>query len=290
MKNIRLLCLGMVLMLAGCHTAGRSLHPFNAPAYNIAKPWRGDRFANDKKSFQFVVIADRAGGNRPGVFEQTIHKINRLQPEFVLSVGDYIEGKTEDDSLLAAEWDGFFKVLEPLQMPFFCLPGNHDISNPFMEQAYIDRMGMSYYHFVYGDVLFLCLNTEDPPPTHISESQIQYMEKALRDNQKVSWTMVLLHKPMWKYKDSAGYEKIEALLAGRPHTVIAAHEHRYQKETRRGIDHYVLATTGGSSALRGAAFGEMDHIVWITMTENGPVLANLAVEGIYGDNLRDQTP
>src|SRR5688572_27601154 len=39
-------------------------------------------------SFQFAIVSDRTGGRRPGVFSRAVEKINLLQPEFVISVGD----------------------------------------------------------------------------------------------------------------------------------------------------------------------------------------------------------
>ena len=49
-------------------------------------------FQNNPDDFQFAVIGDRAGGYRPGVFPVAVDLLNLLQPEFVLSVGDFIEG------------------------------------------------------------------------------------------------------------------------------------------------------------------------------------------------------
>jgi hypothetical protein len=42
-----------------------------------------------------------------------------------------------------------------------------------------------------------------------------------------------------------------------------------------------LATTGGGSDLRGVAFGELEHITWVTMTDEGPQVAHLELDGIH---------
>ncbi len=275
--------LGLVVLGLACSTTqklSQPAHRFKATGFKTAQPWRGDRFNNERGSFQFAIMADRTGGNRPGIFEQGVHKLNTLRPEFVMSIGDYIEGYSENDSVLAAQWDDLLAAIAPLNMPFFCLPGNHDISNLKMEKAWIDRFGALYYHFLYDDVLFICLDTEDPPASHLSQRQIDYVLKALQENRKVRWTMVLMHKPLYKYDNPAGFDKIEAALQDRPYTVIAGHEHRYEHQVRNGRDYYVLATTGGISKLRGPAYGEFDGIVWVTMTSTGPVLANILTDGI----------
>ena len=73
-------------------------------------------FRNDPDDFQFAIVGDRSGGKRDGVFEAVLGKVNALQPEFVMSIGDYMEGYTFDAAELAARWaevDGFTKALEP---------------------------------------------------------------------------------------------------------------------------------------------------------------------------------
>ena len=59
-------------------------------------------------------------------------------------------------------------------MPFFYVPGNHDVTNPEMEKIWEEKFGRRYYHFVYNDVLFLILNSDDPPGTSgLSEAQVE---------------------------------------------------------------------------------------------------------------------
>jgi hypothetical protein len=74
---------------------------------------------------------------------------------------------------------------------------------------------------------------------------------------------------------------MEKALSGRPYTVFAGHHHFFKKFVRNGRNYYQLATTGGVSKMRGIPYGEFDHIVWVTMKKDGPILANLMVEGIF---------
>ena len=50
-------------------------------------------------------------------------------------------------------------------MPFFFLPGNHDYYNDAAISVWGERFGdeRGYYYFIYKDVRFLMINTEDPP-------------------------------------------------------------------------------------------------------------------------------
>lgn len=249
-------------------------------------PWTNLDLNNDPDNFQFAIVSDRTGGHRPGVFEDAITKLNLLQPEFVMSVGDLIEGYSDNRTALEDQWTEFDGFVHKLEMPFFYVPGNHDISNETMHELWEERLGRPYYHFVYRDVLFLCLNTEDPPASHISDGQVDYVRQALEENADVRWTLVFMHKPLYDEKEGTGWEKVEALLEGRNYNVFAGHRHSYMKSTRNDQRYIMLATTGGSSQLRGPQFGEFDHVMWITMTPEGPRIANLMLDGIWDDNIR----
>ncbi|WP_422006695.1 metallophosphoesterase family protein [Roseivirga pacifica] len=125
------------------------------------KPYTSLDLNNNPKNFQFAIVTDRTGGHRPGVFLDGVKKLNLLQPEFVMSVGDLIEGYTTNEERLDREWEEFNGFIDQLQMPFFYVPGNHDITNKVMEDKWKELYGKTYYSFVYQDVLFMCLNSED---------------------------------------------------------------------------------------------------------------------------------
>src|SRR5438552_544617 len=55
-------------------------------------PWTHLRLNNDPEEFQFSIVSDRTGGHRAKVFSRAVERLNLLQPEFVVSVGDLIEG------------------------------------------------------------------------------------------------------------------------------------------------------------------------------------------------------
>lgn len=252
-------------------------------------PWTHLRINNHPGDFHFVIVSDRTGGHRPRIFSQAVKQINLLQPAFVVSVGDLIEGYTKDRKRMSKQWLEFQRYVSDLKMPFFYVPGNHDISNPSMDKEWKQRFGRPYYHFVFRDVLFLALHTDDPPgSSKISKKQVEYFQKVLKDNDQARWTVVLMHKPLWHYAnpDKNGWPEIEKLLRGRKYTVFAGHLHRYKKFTRGGMNYYQLATTGGSSRMRGTRYGEFDHIVWVSMKKNGPVLANVMLDGIYTEDVK----
>ncbi|UII74888.1 metallophosphoesterase [Flagellimonas sp. HMM57] len=253
------------------------------------KPWNHIDWNASPEQFQFAIVTDRTGGRRPGVFAKGVEKLNLLQPEFVMSVGDLIDGYTRDTVRLNAEWNEFQGFIKNLKSPFFYVPGNHDITNEVMEEKWNELFGVSYYHFVYKDVLFLCLNSEDnlrgAGRGTIDDKQYDYIKKTLEDNADVKWTLVFLHQPLWVQEDTKRWKDVEALLQKRNHNVFAGHYHRYWKSQRNNGKYIALATTGGGSRLRGKAYGEFDHVVWATMTDDGPILANLFLDGIWDEDI-----
>jgi hypothetical protein len=254
-------------------------------------PWNHLRLNNDPADFQFAIVSDRTGGHRAKIFSLAVEQLNLLQPEFVLSVGDLIEGYKDEADKLAEEWKEFQGYIARLQMPFFYVPGNHDLSTAATEKLWTDQFGRRYYHFLYRSVLFLILNSNDPIDAkggHLGEEQIGHCKQVLEANKEVRWTIVVLHHPLWSGGglETSGWLEMEKALSGRPYTVFAGHIHKYEKFVRNGQRYYQLATTGGASKVRGLRYGEVDHITWVTMKKDGPLMANLLLDGILPEDMR----
>jgi hypothetical protein len=322
--------LAVLSALVGCHqqkTEAISAFRFDQAAFAEAKPWTSENFNDDPANFQFAVIGDRTGGaDHRGIFERAMDQLNLLQPEFVINVGDLIEGYSKDEAKLNAEWDEIDGMLSKLEMPFFRTVGNHDLGNAVMEQMWRERHGPTYYHFVYRDVLFLVLNSEDPPraapedieekielynrlqvedpekaqemldefmatvasylgkPANFSDQQVAYVKNALADNPDVRWTFLFLHEPAWE-NPSESFLAIEQLLQKRSYTFVAGHLHYYDIEERFGRDYITMGPAGASFHKDGP--GNVDHILWVTMTDDGPRIAQVTLDGIYDRKGRD---
>ena len=105
-RTIVLCAVAVTSLLLGCSSRG-PISPHPPLAADQAVPWTGLAANDAAADFHFVIVGDRTGGPRPGVFESAISKVNLLKPAFVVSVGDLIEGDTEDQAQLDREWDEF---------------------------------------------------------------------------------------------------------------------------------------------------------------------------------------
>jgi len=159
--------------------------------------------------------------------------VNLLQPQFVMSVGDLIEGYTTKEETIKAQWDEFDGYVKKFEMPFFYAPGNHDLTNKTMVTKWGERYGKKYYSFTYKGVLFLVLCSENPPDGMgtIDKEQQEWVAKTADANKGAKWTFVFLHKPIWTAKDleKNGWAPVEKALAGRKYTVFCGHVHRYER-------------------------------------------------------------
>ncbi|WJR34208.1 metallophosphoesterase [Mycobacteroides immunogenum] len=291
-------------------------------------PWSGDMPRHREDVLRFAVVGDNTGISRPGVFAQAMHQINWMQPEFVVSIGDLIEGFSHDPAHIHQEWDVIDAAVSSVQAPFFFIPGNHDLSTDEGLEVWRKRKGAPYYAFEYKEALFLCLSSEDPPvapspeleecmqqilhtkqtdqslaeklgaalhrkvlgedpertdmPTiakaRLSDQQVDFFTRVIKEHTAVRWTFVFMHKPGWG-PDDGNFIRIENLLADRSYTMIAGHLHRYDYQRRLGRDYITVGTTGGL-ALNGSSREQVDHILWITLAEGQPQIANIRLNGL----------
>jgi len=233
------------------------------------------------------------------VFESALDRAEALGPAFVISVGDLLDtsdfGGTPDlitPEMARERWRKLSETTQGRLMPFFYVGGNNDLRTATMEEVWQELFGPTYYHFLYENVLFIVLNSEDPPgspPGSMSEAQLAWLQGILAENEDVRWTFLFVHKPLWLYPEPSAWTAIERLLGNRPRTAFGGHMHEYSRTEINGNLYLGLATTGGASDLSGVASGSFDHLVWVTMTDAGPQITNLMLDGIWGDSPLTET-
>ena len=290
-----------------------SCSSFTAPQFHsdiesLPSPWTHESFNVSEGKFTFAIFSDLYGGERDRIFNIAVAQMNLLQPELILSVGDLIDGGTEDVAVMQRQWAEFDEKIAKANAPVFVVGGNHDLTNVTMRDVWVDRYGARYYYFVYKNVLFLMLDSEDYTEERMTEiyearakstygdteseygrmrerltgaigvEQAAYFRQVLADNPGVRWTFLLMHKPVWRNIEAKEFQSIEGVLANRPYTVINGHFHTYSHVERKGRDYITLATTsGGQRASDNMSF---DHLTLVTMGETTPSIVNLRMDGV----------
>ena len=317
----RLTFLTMVLIVlsacAGKPAAEPTQQVFVHDFEGAAVPWTHTGFDNEEGKFTFALFSDLTGGERDGVFDVAIEQLRLLRPELIVNVGDLIEGGDFDPEQLKLQWDTFDERANRARAPVFYVGGNHDLTGVELRQIWDERYGKKYYHFIYRNVLFLVLDTEDNPPEfqryihqirleaieiadtegwdafhaseygqleerksgRISTEQASYFQTVIEKHPEVRWTFVLMHKPAWERPAEENFSGIEQALSGRPYTVFHGHVHAYLHEQRLGRDYIRLGTTGGSHT-PGKPMA-IDHVSLVTVSEDGVDIANLRMSGIF---------
>ena len=288
------------LALAGC--AGTPAL-FSHAMQGEKLPWTHTSFDTENDRFMFAVFSDLYGGERQGVFAIAMEQLQLLRPELILNVGDLIDGGTEDRARLTREWDEFDSKVSGMHAPVFYIGGNHDLTNLTMREFWERRYGARYYHFVYRDVLFLMLDSEDytdermqeiytarahalkvmsgeiagdPSETEyfnmperrtgaMREQQAAYFRNVIAENPDKPETFVLMHKPLWRNDQATEFQSIESALQDRPYTVINGHFHSYSLTKRHGRDYIHLGTTSGArTAPKGRVASRSGRSRWVS--------------------------
>ncbi|MEK7265134.1 MAG: metallophosphoesterase [Pseudomonadota bacterium] len=317
MRRLIALLIGAIALAACANlTTKDPAAPFHGAIAAPPLPWNSENFDAAPGKFSFAIITDLNGGERPGVFDVAVAELNLLRPEFIISVGDLIDGVGEDEASLTAEWDRFDQRAAKARAPFFHVGGNHDLTGSALRKIWEDRYGPRYYHFVYKDVLFLVLDTEDyslqrmeeikvirdtaikalagPHPADASKleyfnlperftgevggEQAAYFEKAILDNPSVRWTFLFMHKPVWRRGGENAFLRIEAALKDRPYTLFNGHVHSYSHTLRQDRDYIIMGTTGGGQDAKDAS--AFDHITLVTIGDGDPSIASLRLDGV----------
>jgi 3',5'-cyclic AMP phosphodiesterase CpdA len=242
--------------------------------------------ADTEGAFHFVVLSDRTGGHSPGVYKEVVNEINLLNPDFVVTVGDHIEGYGEDYDRTNAEWDSLLNIVDGLGAPVYFTPGNHDIWDDTSESIYIVRTGqMPYYSFDYGNTHFVVMDVSRIEySSDLAADQMAWLVSDLASHQDAGNIFVFYHKPLW----------VNTLMVGKPDplheifkeygvdAVFNGHLHHYFATEFDGIE-YTAMGSSGAEVLRSQPVprGEFYQFGWMTVTPSDHELAIIDLGNIY---------
>ena len=222
--------------------------------------------------FRFVILSDRTGGHTEGVYPRVLEEIGLLNPDFVVTVGDHIEGYGEDYERVNAEWDTLLAMLDTIDAPVYMTPGNHDIWSDESEAIYIERTGQKpHYSFDHGSTHFVVLDVSRIETSEeFPEGQLAWLRADLETAQSADAIYVFFHKPLWAGTLTVGSPDPlhEVFVEYGVDAVFNGHLHHYFSVNYDGVDYTVMGSSGGPrtrTAPQQVARGEFYKVCWVTV-------------------------
>ncbi len=230
---------------------------------------------------RFAVIGDRTGSAQPGIYEEIVAEIELLKPDFVITVGDMIEGPSDDTIEINRRWKEYKSLIGTLSMPIYFTPGNNDIWDNLSLLFYKRYASKPYYSFDVKGVHFISLDVSRYyNSTEIPQEQINWLVNDLKKNKKAAYTIVFYHKPFWA----------DEIAAGKPDTlhtifknygvdaVFNGHVHSYFSGKIDGILYTDVSTSGGAGDV--GPTGLLYHFTWVTVDNNGISIAPIKINSV----------
>ncbi len=216
---------------------------------------------------RFAVIGDSGTGDAHQfrIGRQMLAWHERLPFTLVLMLGDNIYGSERsgvDQKYFGEKFDRPYAGLLARGVVFRATLGNHDVGirdGRDQIEAY-DRFHIGgprgYYSFTAGAlgdgtplVQFFVVNTVRLKRNGQDPEQLAWLEQALTSS-RARWRILYGHHPLHSTGQRHGGDlalraKLEPLLAGRVHVVLAGHDHVYERfYPQRGIVYFVCGSSG----------------------------------------------
>ena len=190
----------------------------------------------------FAVAGDPQG--REEVWSQVVKALNSVSPapKFTLLLGDLVASGTEP------QYKAFADSAKALKMPFYAVPGNHDIRG---DGAALFRRYVSdklYYSFEEGGYKFIGLNTGDG---QVDAEQMQWLQKELAGEGR---KIVFMHIPLEDPRPGGDHALLGRAQADELHAMFASsnvvavfsgHVHMFAQHEADGV---LYVTSGGAGA------------------------------------------
>lgn len=233
-------------------------------------------------NFTFIHVSDSQDG--VSEFRQVISSVVDTA-DFLLHTGDFVEY-----SKYEAEWtemiEGNYDLVSTI--PIMPLSGNHEttyqnglyevykhFNNNIPEQS--STVYGYFYSFVYGDVKFIMLNTNDLKGEKLRPKQYEWLVTELENN-TCAWTVVALHNPIYSvgvYGADASRNSISIELRSQLQAVFAQYGvdlvlqgHDHVVSRTYPIDENGCATTETIENINGIDYSvDPDGVIYLM---NGP--------------------
>jgi hypothetical protein len=204
--------------------------------------------ARAASDFTFAVIGDRTGGAVPGVYEQVLDEVAFINPDFMITVGDHIEGYEADSAAIETEWDYVVDLMDGTGVDYHLTAGNHDIWDDQSRRIYERRFGLPDKAFEYEGSLFVTIDVATRFSAEgLPAEELTWLEGVLKASGDFDNVFVFYHKPFWCEDFSSGRPNLlhEMFKRYAVRAVFTGHYHRHFYTERDGIRYFGVSSSGG---------------------------------------------
>lgn len=240
------------------------------------------------KNFTALIFSDSQSGDGYLKYEKLFNQATSANStaDLWLNLGDQV-----DNGEHQYQWDRWLQIAEKISpdTPMAALVGNHECYdmnwkerlpvahvNLFQFPNGIEKYKNQFYSFNYGDVHFICLDTNyrwevlkfQPD---IAREQIAWLKNDLANN-KSKWTVVLMHRDICLYKFAdreprwdthfiaTGTDFMPIFEKYNVDVVLSGHLHSYRR--RKPIKNFVYDEKGITYVMLGVAGTQAKETLW----------------------------
>jgi predicted phosphodiesterase len=237
------------------------------------------------KDFAFAVLGDRTGDANQPIFEEVIKRVESINPDFVINVGDLIEGYSDNEATINSEWDSIFIDIDKLKNKFYFTAGNHDSYDSLNRVIYLNRIGYKtpYYNFSYGKNHFIVLDNSqqekiDKPDT----MQIHWLAVTLAQFKKNDNIYCFMHRSYWKdaYANNKPDTFHKLFIKYGVDYVFSGHDHFYCQLNWDGITYTQVGPSGSRYKVYfQEEFGAFQNFVMVSVKNNKASIKVITPDG-----------
>jgi len=231
-----------------------------------------------EEKFVFAVIGDTRppyGSSSFKNFDEQLQRIVSFNPALLINLGDLIYGY--GGQATDAAWSAYDSIIARFRLPYYQVPGNHDIFSMKAQEEYRRQFKKLYYSFDTAGCHFVMLdNTENAQWGLIGPEQLGWLEQDLA-TAKSKRIFVFMHLPSW---EQARVGEVHFLIwKNRLHplfrrskvkAVFAGHVHAYgPTQTIDGIPYFITGGGGAELDKHYLAAGGDFHFMLVSDSKDG---------------------
>ncbi|TDW26317.1 purple acid phosphatase-like protein [Breznakia blatticola] len=186
-------------------------------------------FVSDPQIGTGTVLTDKHAWN------DTLTKATSLFPNlsFIINTGDFVDVATKE-----GEYDGYFSTEILQTLPTATAVGNHDLASNYGSHfnepnasSYGKTVANSDYYFVYGNVLYMVLNTSSANDLE----HVAFMDAVMEEtkDETFDWKVVMFHNSIY----AAGKQSTNKDVPLRRETLVPAFDRHEIDVVLMGHDH-----------------------------------------------------